>query len=287
MRVLLCALGFASVMVGAAHADEQLAVALERAGYFTGLDPQQAATLRAEIVTNGYAGALQHARRVTLANTQILAAGGVGHWVREDLRPLLASRGVTFRPAEDHLAVDGTGYSVLIGSDEFPMWGVGEANTERASTIAAFAMVNALLQSISAPERLYLIGEGVTARAWLLTPAQAEIVRAVAPPEAWPYLPGVEAVMATAPAAPVATATAPMTTGLTAPTPISTPTTPLEAVATPISQTQAPSPIDALSQEAASTELAPLEALTAPTAPSASAILQSSAPLSDPMTQPY
>ena len=284
MRVLLCALGFVTVMVGAtAHADEQLAVALERAGYFTGLDPQQSAALRAEIVTNGYAGALQHARRVTLANTQILAAGGVGHWVREDLRPLLASRGVTFRPAEDHLAVDGSGYSVLIGSDEFPMWGAGEANTERASTIAAFAMVNALLESISAPERLYLIGEGVTARAWLLTPAQAEIVRAVAPPEAWPYLPGVETVMATTPAAPIAAALPMDTSAPAALTAISAaPTAPL---VTPLSQTQAaPQPIDALSQEAAPTELAPIDALRAPPAPS---ILQSPSPLADPMTQPY
>jgi hypothetical protein len=202
MRVLLAAaLGVGAILTASpAQADEQLAVELERAGYFTGLDPQQAAALRAEIVAHGYAGALTHARRVAMTNTQILATGGVGTWVREDLRPLLASRGVTFRPAEDHFAADGATYSVLIGTDEFAMWSLGEANTERASTVAAFAMVNALLESIRAPERLYLIGEGATARAWLLTPRQAEILRAVTPPEAWPYLPGIEPVLTTAPA---------------------------------------------------------------------------------------
>jgi hypothetical protein len=175
---------------GAARADEQLAAALERSGYFTGLDARQAAALRADIVSQGYAGAMHHNRRVAGADTRLFATGGVGAWLRNDIAPLLASRGVTFRPAEDRYASDGSAYSVVIGASEYQMWRPGEANHELASTVAAFDMINSLLQSIGAPERLYLIGQGADAEAWLLTPVQADIIRTAAPPEAWPQLPG-------------------------------------------------------------------------------------------------
>jgi hypothetical protein len=154
---------------------------------------------------------MQRARRVANANTQTFAAGGVGAWVRNDLAPILAARGVTFRPAEDRLALDGSAYSVIIGTNEYSMWQVGETNTELASTVAAFAMVNSLLESVGAPERLYLIGEGAAGQAWLLTPAQAQIIRGVAPPENWPYLPGLEALPASVVMThPAATEPAPM-----------------------------------------------------------------------------
>jgi hypothetical protein len=184
------------MMTGAAHADEQLAAALERAGYFVGLSPTEAASLRAAVVTNGYTGAM-HPSRVCPANTPAMAAGGVGAWVRDTLQPVLAYRGVTFRPAEDRYAADGSTYSVAIGTWEYEMWQAGETNTEQASTIAAFGMVNSLLESIRSPQRLYMVGQGATAQAWLLSPPQADIIRSVAPPEAWPYLPSADRVAPT------------------------------------------------------------------------------------------
>ena len=181
-----------------ASADEQLAAALESTGFFTGLDRAQTAALRAEVVGHGYAAAMQGGRRVAAANTQTFAAGGVGAWLRNDIAPILALRGVTFRPAEDRLALDGNSYSVVIGTNEYTMWQAGETNTELAATVAAFGMVNSLLGSVGAPERLYLIGEGASGQAWLLSPAQAQIIRGVAPPESWPYQPGLEALPAAA-----------------------------------------------------------------------------------------
>jgi hypothetical protein len=180
----LLALAF---MTTPAHADEQLAVALERAGYFTSIDDAVATRVRHEIVTNGPAGAMRHPYRVAPVNTQTLAQGGVGSWV-QSLTPVLASRGVTFRPAEDRLT--GDRYTVAIGANEYLMWQAGETNTEQASTIAAFGMVNGLLESIGSPERLYMTGEGAAAQAWLLTPVQADIIRNASPQEAWPRLPG-------------------------------------------------------------------------------------------------
>jgi len=206
MRPLLSSLAFAVVMMtGAAHADEQLAVALEQAGYFVGLSPTEAATLRSDIVANGYTGAM-HPSRIAPVNTPALAAGGVGVWVRDTLRAVLAYRGVTFRPAEDHYAVDGSTYSVAIGTWEYQMWQAGETNTEQASTNAAFGMVNSLLEAIRSPQRLYLVGQGAAAQAWLLSPAQADIIRSVAPPEAWPHLPSAERVTPTLVATPTLTA---------------------------------------------------------------------------------
>lgn len=197
MRALLPALALALGMsITPASADEQLAAALESTGFFTGLDRAQTAALRGEIVGQGYTAAMARARRVAAANTQNFATGGVGAWVRNDIVPILATRGVIFRPAEDRLATDGSTYSVVIGTNEYTMWRAGETNPELAATVAAFAMVNSLLESVGAPERLYLIGEGAGGQAWLLSPAQAQIIRGVAPPETWPYLPGVEALPA-------------------------------------------------------------------------------------------
>ena len=72
MRALLPALALALGMsIGPANADEQLAAALERTGFFTGLDRAQTAALRAEIVGQGYTAAMQRARRV--ANAQPVA----------------------------------------------------------------------------------------------------------------------------------------------------------------------------------------------------------------------
>lgn len=222
MRALLPTLALALAMtVSPAHADEQLAAALEGTGFFTGLDRAQTAALRGEIVGQGYPAAMARAHRVAAANTQTFATGGVGAWVRNDLAPILATRGVTIRPAEDRLAADGSAYSVVIGTNEYTMWQAGESNTELASTVAAFDMVNSLLESIGAPERLYLIGEGASGQAWLLSPAQAQIIRGVAPPETWPYLPGLET-----PPAPVVAATpaaAPAQAPAMAATPVSAP----------------------------------------------------------------
>lgn len=215
MRALLPSLALALAMtVSPAHADERLAAALETAGYFNGLDRAQTRRLRSDIVSGGYAAVLRDPRLLTAANTQNFAAGGVGTWLRNDLAPILATRGVTFHPAEDRLAADGSVYSVVVGTGEYPMWQAGETNTELASTVAAFAMVNRLLESIGAPERLYLMGEGANGRAWLLTPAQAQVIRDVAPPADWPYLPGLEtppaAVVAATPAAAPAMAATPV-----------------------------------------------------------------------------
>jgi hypothetical protein len=247
MRALLPALALALAMITSpAHADEQLAAALESAGYFTGLDRAQAARLRADVVADGYAAVLRDRRLMAPVNTQSFAAGGVGAWLRHDIAPILASRGVTFRPAEDHLALDGSAYSVTIGAGEYPMWGAGETNTELASTVAAFAMVNSLLEAIGAPERLYLVGEGANGRAWLLSPAQAQIIRGVTPPDSWPYLPGLEALpAAVVTATPAVAPAAPPPTGSltpsTAPSPLS-----LLTVAAPTGET----PARALSSEA-------------------------------------
>lgn len=176
-----------AVMTTPAQADEQLAVALERAGYFTSIDDSVATQLRRDIVANGPAGAMRHPYRVAPVNTLAFSQGGVGAWV-QSLTPVLASRGVTFRAPEDRLSAEQ--YVVAVGSNEYVMWQAGEANVEQASTTAAFAMVNDLLESILAPERLYLMGEGATAQAWLLTPVQADIIRTASPQEAWPRLPG-------------------------------------------------------------------------------------------------
>jgi hypothetical protein len=218
-----------------AQADEQLAAALERTGFFTGFDRAQAAALRAEVVNQGYAAALRGARRVAPANTQAFAAGGVGAWVRNDIGPILAMRGVTFRPAEDRLALDRSAYSVVIGTNEYPMWQAGETNPELAATVAAFGMVNSLLEAVGAPERLYLIGQGAAGQAWLLSPAQAQIIRSVAPPDSWPYLPGLEALPAAVVMAAPAAADAP---------PASAATAPLATIAAPV--------VEALSNPAAS-----------------------------------
>lgn len=239
-----------SMTASPAQADEQLAAALERTGFFTGFDRAQTAALRAEVVSQGYAAALRGARRIAPANTQAFAAGGVGAWVRNDIGPILAMRGVTFRPAEDRLALDRSAYSVVIGTNEYPMWQAGETNPELAATVAAFGMVNSLLEAIGAPERLYLIGQGASGQAWLLSPAQAQIIRGVAPPDNWPYLPGLEAlpaavVMATPAAAPPASAAT--AAPISAPTPPAieaAPTAPLATIAAPV--------VEALSDPAAS-----------------------------------
>jgi hypothetical protein len=228
---------------GAANADEALASALEQSGYFTGLDAAQKATLRANIVSDGYVGAMRHDRRVALTNTQLFATGGVGAWIKDELTPLLASRGVTFRAPEDRYAPDGSTYSVAVGTNEYTMWRAGEANPEHASTVAAFAMVNQLLESIGAPERLYLMGQGATAEAWLLTPVQADIIRAAAPPEARPQLPG--QVMPAVGTMPALTTPPPMQPAQAAPTQGAS----LPPQATPISATAQPAqpntPLDA------------------------------------------
>src|SRR5262245_13685937 len=231
LRTLLPALAIAfSMTANPAHADEQLAAALESTGFFTCFDRAQTAALRAEVVNQGYMAAMQGGHRIAAANTQTFAGGGVGAWVRNDIAPILAMRGVMFRPAEDRLALDGSAYSVVIGTNEYPIWAAGEANPELTSTVAAFGMVNSLLESIGAPERLYLIGQGVAGQAWLLTPAQAQIIRGVAPPDSWPYLPGLETLPAAAvlAAPPAAGAPAPAS-ALTplATTPMLPPTSPL------------------------------------------------------------
>ena len=231
-----------SMTASSAQADEQLAAALERTGFFTGFDRAQTAVLRAEVVNQGYVAALRGARRVAPANTQTFAAGGVGAWVRNDIGPILAMRGVMFRPAEDRLALDRSAYSVVVGTNEYPMWQAGETNPELAATVAAFGMVNSLLESVGAPERLYLIGQGAAGQAWLLSPAQAQIIRGVAPPDSWPYLPGLEALPAAAVlATPAATdAPAPSTptaaplSAATPPAPGAPPTVPLTTVAAPV-----------------------------------------------------
>src|SRR5262245_2984585 len=235
-----------SMTATSAHADEQLAAALEGAGFFTGFDRAQTAALRAEVVNQGYLAALRGARRVAPANTVTFAAGGVGAWVRNDVGPILAMRGVMFRPAEDRLALDGSAYSVVIGTNEYPMWRAGETNTELAATVAAFGMVNPLLESIGAPERLYLISQGASGQAWLLTPAQAQIIRGVTPPDSWPYLPGLEALPAAVVlATPAADAPAPTTATAI---PVSAATQPApEAAAVPLTQVAAPV-VDALSE---------------------------------------
>lgn len=251
MRSLLSVLAIAlSMTASPANADEQLAAALESTGFFTGFDRAQTAALRAEVVNQGYMAAMQGGRRIAAANTQTFAAGGVGAWLRNDIGPILAMRGVTFRPAEDRLALDGSGYSVVIGTNEYPMWAAGETNPELAATVAAFGMVNALLESVGAPERLHLIGEGAGGQAWLLSPAQAQIIRGVAPPESWPYLPGLEA----PPAAVVLTAPA----AAEAPPPGAATTTPISAATPP-----APGPLTAVAAPALSEQQPAAQPLSA------------------------
>jgi hypothetical protein len=120
-----------------------------------------------------------------------------------------------------------------------------------------------------------MVGAGATAQAWLLSPAQADIIRSAAPPEAWPYLPSADRVAPTA-----------VNTPAVAALPASSPPAVIPAAAPIAPPADGALPSDALASEAvavtapAGATLA-TEALPAQTLPS-DAILNLATPLGQP-----
>lgn len=175
-----------------ALANEQLASALEQAGYFSDLSASEAIALRAAITNDGFVGAQDHPSRTALTDSEALAEGGVEEWLRQDINPLLTARGIAFPEIENRFPEDASGYSVIVDGREYWMWREGQAEDSwGTSTVAAFLLVNDLLQQSGAPERLHLLGGGNDGNAWLLTPEQAQILRDMGRVEKreWPYIP--------------------------------------------------------------------------------------------------
>jgi len=178
---------------GAMGQNQNLATSLEQSGYLADLSAEQATIVRAAIDKDGVVGALEHPKRTAYADAEALAEGGVETWLESEIGPLLAARGVAIPPIENRFLDDGSGYSILVGDREYWLWHETAESTRSWGTasVGAFSIVNDLLEAAGAEDRLHLIGGGNDGTAWLLTPAQVEIIRMHASRlrSEWPYIP--------------------------------------------------------------------------------------------------
>jgi hypothetical protein len=193
-RTLLLAAIFIGAAPTMATASEQLAAALEQAGYLSDLDGEARAAVRRAIVQDGFAGALDHPKRLAFADIEELAEGGVGDWLRGEIAPLLQARGIELPQVADHFPENATEpYSVSIGGQRRVIWQIDDPSAQAIATIAAFQIVNDLLIQSGAAERLHLLdnGGGNDGQAWLLTPEQAQIIRDLGGVQrrSWPFIP--------------------------------------------------------------------------------------------------
>lgn len=152
--------------------DIAFAAALEEAGYFaTGRRG-----LRGAVERHGFCGAIDDPALYVHWDWEDVAEGGVGEFV-DSLRPGLARFGVRLPGIEQ---ADGDEFYAVrwAGRPWVVMWdGAVEDYGWDVVTERAFAFVNRALDEAETSVRLFAISAGNDGCAWLLTPAQAEVVK--------------------------------------------------------------------------------------------------------------
>ncbi|MFZ2031322.1 MAG: hypothetical protein WAU68_13500 [Vitreimonas sp.] len=193
-RSLIFGALFLGVAPGMARASKQLAAALENAGYLSDLDDRTRPVIQQAIAREGFAGALSHPKRLAFADIEDLAEGGVGQWMHEQIRPLLAARNIHVPDVQDQFPVSATDpYSVVISGQVRIIWRVDDETAQAVATTAAFEIVNDILERSPVSDRLHFLdnGGGNDGQAWLLTPEQAQIIRDLGGVDRrwWPFIP--------------------------------------------------------------------------------------------------
>ncbi len=157
---------------------------LEDAGYFKGLPPEKAQTLKDYFDQKGWDGIFADSHRFFQADAEDLAEGGVGEFIR-GLEPFLTAQGVRLPQIEDDASANG--YVVRVGDAPHRIYGESEIERETSSEqpglvwglsmVRSFGIVNELLEEAKSPERLYAIYGGNDLVAYFLTPELFQIIK--------------------------------------------------------------------------------------------------------------
>ncbi len=161
---------------------------LERARYFFGSPPADAADLKKDILARGWSALFSDTHRLYSADAEELAEEGVSRFLRQ-IEPFLRGQGVTLPAISEQYS--GDGYSITIGNNTHQIWSktdlVGEHRGVMAwglSMTRAFAIVDDMLAAADSEERLYAVYGGHDLHAYFLTPQLFELI--VQHPDATP-----------------------------------------------------------------------------------------------------
>jgi len=140
---------------------------LAELGYFRGLPPDQAQTLRRQFEQEGWPAIFSGSHRLFMADAEDLAEGGVGRFLQE-VSPFLAAQKVTLPQIEDLLSEDG--YAVRVGDVTHRMYDATELERDSSgkeagliwglSTVRSFRIIDEFLAAAGSTERAYAVNGG-------------------------------------------------------------------------------------------------------------------------------
>jgi hypothetical protein len=156
---------------------------LEALGYFNGLSPEKARSLKQDFQQKGWDGIFSDSHRLFMSDAENLAEGGIGEFIRE-IEPFLAAQGVHLPEIEDEVSekgyvvqVDGVAHKIYdeaefkrdcSGEQPGLMWGL--------SSVRGFGIVNELLDAAGSQERVYAVNGGNDLFAFFLSPALFKLI---------------------------------------------------------------------------------------------------------------
>ena len=171
---------------------------LDTHGYFKGLAPEKAQTLKSDFRKQGWMAIFSESHRFHHADAEDLAEGGICAFIRQ-VGPFLTAQGVRLPELQDD--VSDNGYSVRVGGISYKIYDAGDLRRDTTgkepgiiwglAMTRGFAIVDRMLEAAGSPERLYAINGGNDLFALFLTPELHRIIseHVNADAEGGPYKP--------------------------------------------------------------------------------------------------
>ena len=167
-----------SIFCGCRGGNPKFADDLEKLGFLTyAPDPAKA---KQELLTKGWSGIFGETGRFFFADSEDLAEGGIGNWIKS-LTPVLEKLHVVLPEIKDEFAQD---YYVIVGNARVLIWSKEELAQEDGkpgltwglASARAFGIVNGILKSSGTSEQLYAVSGGNDLSAILLTPDLFDVI---------------------------------------------------------------------------------------------------------------
>jgi hypothetical protein len=156
---------------------------LEELGYFNGLAPGKAQTMKQGLEQRGWLALFSDSHRLFMADAEDLAEGGVGQFLRE-VSPFLSAQKVTLPVIEDVSSQDG--YTVRVGGATYRIYDAEELGRDSSgeeggliwglSSVRGFRIVDELLTAVGSVERAYAVNGGNDLFVMFLTPELHHVI---------------------------------------------------------------------------------------------------------------
>jgi hypothetical protein len=163
--------------------NKSFATQLEEHGYFKGLTPEKAQTLKEDFGQQGWMAIFSESHRFSHADAEDLAEGGIGGFIRK-VEPFLTAQGVKLPDIRDE--VSERGYVVRVDEVSHKIYDASDLQRDTTgkepgviwglAMTRGFAIVDHLLEAAGSPERLYAVNGGNDLFAFFLTPELHRII---------------------------------------------------------------------------------------------------------------